>query len=334
MKNLSLSLILFLALLCSACADNSKFTIEGDVAGKRTMNLRIVYPGDDNINSVLTAARDGKFTFEGNAPDGALVEIFDNDYRVLGRLYAVNGEEIKVKIDPADQFACNVKGDEISERWCRWNKENARTLGSRNAAAINALIARYIKAHKDDILSTILLISYFDASLDPEQAHALLLSINKEARPASLIDAWTAGNARVGENALKAKVLPINYLDNRDSLRVFTLKGKKLSLLAFSDQYSGRKDSIIPAIKRLRTRVNVLDMSMDADTMSWRRSVRADSVEWSTAWAAGAIAAPGVDRLGIPSVPYFIVADSAGRQLFRGRSIKRAEALVDSILKR
>ena len=75
-------------------------------------------------------------------------------------------------------------------------------------------------------------------------------------------------------------------------------------------------------------------MSMDADTMSWRRNVRADSVSWPTAWAAGAIAAPGVDRLGIPSVPYFIVADSTGRQLFRGRSIKQAEALVDSILKR
>lgn len=334
MKKLSLYLSFLLALVLMACSNDTKFKIEGEVAGNRTMNLRIIYFGNDNINSVLTAARDGKFVFEGSVPKGTIVEIFDNDYRVMGRLFAENGDKLKVKIDPKSPYACEVEGNEISQRWCKWNAENATTLNSRNSAAINALISKYVKAHKDDILSTLLLISCYDASLNPAEATQLMASINKEARLLAPVDAWTAGNAHVRDVSVKAKVLPIRYMDDKDSIRSFSVKGKRLSLLAFSDRKSGRRDSIIPAIRRMRKRVNLLDMSTDIDTMAWRRSAREDSVEWSTAWVAGNVAAPGVDRLGVSSIPYFIVADSTGQQIYRGRSIKRAEAVVDSILKK
>lgn len=296
------------------------------------MNLRIVYPGNDNINNVLTAARDGKFNFEGDAPDGAIVQIFDNDFRLMANVYVQNGQELKVKVDPQSTFLTSIKGNEVSERWCNWNKQNLKVLQSGNNVAINALIEKYVKAHKNDILSTLLMVTTYNAAINPGEASALMSSIDKSVRPDVLIDAWNAGNMHLSQAAVKAKVLPISYLDNRDSLRTFTTKGKRVSLLVFSDQFSGRRDSIIPIIKKLRSRINLLDMSTDPDTMSWRRGVRVDSVTWSTAWAPGALSAPGIERLGVPSIPFFIVADSLGQQIYRGKSVSRANEVVDSLL--
>ena len=335
MKKLSLyTLLLLCCMLLGACSGSGKFKVDGTVEGNRTMNLRVVYPGDDNVNSVLIAAREGKFLFEGHAPEGALVEIYDNDYRLMGCFYAKDGDELKVRLTPSNPFAISVKGNEISERWCAWNKENMSVLRGHNAAAVNAAVAKYVKAHKADLLSALLIMSCYDAALDPAGASKLMASLDKAARPNSLIAMWQGAHARVNDHAVTAKVLPINYMDTRDSLRVFSVKGHRLSLLAFSSQKTGRKDSVLAPLKRLNGRVNMLDLSADEDTATWRRSYRSDSISWRSAWAAGSLCAPGIDRLGVPTVPYFIVADSTGRQLLRTPSVRRAEAFVDSILKK
>lgn len=333
MKFFTICFTFLLACICTACSDNSKFVIKGTMTGNRTMNLRIVYPGNDNIYNVLTAARDGKFSFEGAAPDdGAIVQILDNDFRLMANVYVQNGQELSVKVDPQSPYLTTIKGNEVSERWCAWNKQNIKTLQSGNAVAVNALVEKYVKAHKNDILSTLLMVTTYSAAVNPGGATALMASINKSVRPDVLIEAWNAGNMHLSQAAIKAKVLPINYMDNKDSLRTFSTKGKRVSLLAFSDQFSGRRDSIIPIIKKIHARVNLLDMSTDPDTMSWRRGVRVDSVTWSTAWAPAALSAPGVERLGIPSIPFFIVADSLGQQVYRGKSVSHAKEVVDSLL--
>lgn len=332
MKNLSLYILLLCAVFVTACSGSGKFKVDGTVEGNRTMNLRVVYPGHDNINSVLIAAREGKFQFEGQAPDGALVQIYDNDYRLMGSFYAKDGDELHVRLNPASPAAISVKGNDVSERWCSWNKANMKALQSRSAAAVNKAVAEYVKGHKNDVLSALLIMADYDASLDPAGASRLMASLSKEARPAVLIGMWQGANARVNDRAATAKVLPVNYMDTRDSLCVFSVKGHRLSLLAFSSQNTGRKDSVLAALKRLNGRVNMLDFSTDDDTVTWRRSHRSDSVSWRTAWAAGTISAPGIDRLGVPTVPFFIVADSTGRQLLRTPSVRRTEAFVDSVL--
>ena len=40
------------------------------------------------------------------------------------------------------------------------------------------------------------------------------------------------------------------------------------------------------------------------------------------------VGTPAVRELAIPRLPYYIVADSTGRQLYRGQSASRAEAEV------
>ena len=47
---------------------------------------------------------------------------------------------------------------------------------------------------------------------------------------------------------------------------------------------------------------------------------------------AGSVAAPAFDLMGIQRLPYFLVVDSTGTQLYRGPSITQAEKTLKSKL--
>lgn len=321
-------------MLLTSCGSDS-FKVKCDIAGGRTMNVRVVYAGDDVLNNVLGAARDGRFLFEGHAPEnGALVEILDNDYRPLGRFFARNGDEIKLTVDPANPAVVRAEGSDVNERWSEWTAKNAKVLQSADSRAVNAAVAAYVKGHKDDILSSLLMITCYDASTDPEGAERLLQSIDPAARPESLTSVRMLVDARTSSRVARGKVAPIVYLSSRaDTPVTFNPRRHTRTLLAFTGQQEER-DSIIDALREFygsRPRgTEVLDMRLDQDTLQWRRTVNSDSVAWPAAWVAGSVAAPGVDRLGIPTLPFFIVTDSTGTQIYRGTSVAAAVRMARS----
>lgn len=330
-------LMAVMAMLLWACSDDNTFTIQGTVDGGRTMNLRIIYTGEDVTNNVLTASRDGKFAFKGHAPEGgALVRVTDNDFRPLATVFVHNGDKISMTIDATNPYGYTATGNDITERLGQFVTANAKTLALRTPKTTNALIANYVKGHRDDMVSTILLVTEYFVGNDPVGAGKLLETIARPARPDLLTAEWIASNRHTGGEQVRAKVLPIRYLDRGDTVKTFDPKKAHVNLLVFTNIESGRRDSIIDALRtlnerRAKGRFAMLDFSMDTDTINWSRNARTDSVKWPTAWAVGSIAAPGVDRLGIPSLPYFIVADSTGRQVYRGSSLTRARAVIDSL---
>lgn len=318
------------ATLLTACGGAPDFKVTGTVDGGRTMNLRIVYAGRDNLNNVLTAARDGKFEFKGEAPEdcGALVEIYDNDYRRLGLFYAENGDELKVTVNPDNPFAGTVKGNETSERLAEWLHANAAVLAGRDAKAINAAVAKYVKANPDDIVSGLLMATLFNASADPAQASKLLQSLTAEARPAVIVNPALLTDGRLAGDIAGKPVTGLHYLSAAtDSITLFNPRKHKRTLLAFSGVQNSR-DTIIEGLRKFwpgrPARVTVLDIRLDVDTFAWRRDLRADSIKWPSGWVAGSVANPDMARLAIPTLPYFIVVDSLGKPQYRGTSLSAA----------
>lgn len=326
------TLIIVLLISLISCGGSSTFKIKGTLTDGRTMNLRIVYAGDERLNNVLTAAREGAFEFEGQAPaHGALVQILDNDYRTVAELFVRNGDDIKLTVDSKNNTV-KVHGNKESERWVKWLDDNAPVLKKHSPAETNAAIARYVKAHPEDIVSTLLILTRFDAAADAAGADSLLASIEPEARPAALVDMRLMVDSRLAPGS-SDKLPAITYLSDKDTIATFSPRKKRRTLLAFSSSYTGRRDSIIPRLREVhelppRDSLGILDFWLDTDTITWRRSLRSDSVKWPAAWAAGSVAAPGISRLGIPAIPYFIVVGKDGRQIYRGRSLSVA---VDSL---
>ena len=322
------------SLLLWGCGDSESFTIEGTVEGNATLNLRFLYYTNNTLVRGLTAARDGKFEYKGVATSPTILEILDNDYRLMGRLYVVNGERIECHLTRNAPNAIKVSGSEISERWADFLNKNNEALSTAKA---NEIIEQYVSDNADDIVSTLLLLTSYDASSDALRADSIMSSLNPEVRPSTLVAGFNALLQRLVSDTATQPISPISCLNMRDSLVEVTASSRPLSLIVLSDNMSGRKDSIVPALKRLnstskRKTLQIIDVSLDKDTVSWHMSVRPDSAGWRQLWVAGSLASPGIERLGVPDVPYFIVTDSTGTQLLRTSSISRAEAFADSCI--
>lgn len=323
-------------LLFAGCTDTEQFRVNGTIEGKPTMNMRVGYYADGVYHTLITAARDGEFEFFGASRQPTVVEILDYDYRPMGRLYVGNGQTVECRLTRGNPYVIEAEGNDVTNRWTAFLRTNADSL-IRGGAAANNVIDRYIRSNPDNIVSTLLLMTSYDSSLNPAMADSLLASITPQARPSFLTEAYNFMLQRLVSETVEADVLPIKYLDLKDSIRTFRPSARPLSLLAVSDSRSKRADSIVPVLRRMESRaasrLGILDMIVEGEKSQWRRVAAPDSAKWEQGWTPGGIASVGIDRLGISALPYFIICDSTGRQLLRTPSAGRAAAYADSLLK-
>lgn len=335
MKRLSNILFaLLLAVAFGSCGNDDHFKVSGTIEGSPTFNMRFHYYGDEALHTGITASREGKFEFSGTSRQPVMVEIYDNDYHLMGRLYARKGDEIKCVLNPKNPYKSTFEGNDVNRRWTEFINANAEIL-QRPGVDANKLIAKYVGEHRSDIVSAMLLTGSFDASRDMYAADSLLRLLEPEARPANFVDGYEYLLSRVVAKEASKPVLPMTFPDTKDSLRTYNPRHSRMSLIVISDHNSGRADSIVPELRRLRRQhgekqLAILDFSVDTDTTAWKMSIHNDTARWLQGWGAGSLAAPAISRLGARSIPYFIVADSTGRQIYRGLSIKQAAKTIDS----
>ncbi len=303
--------------VATACGPPDSFRIQGEIADAPTMNLRLVYSSPRGVVSAVTASRDGKFRYEGAVTRPSVVEIFDNEYRLLGRIVAANGEDISVRLDRANPYAATARGDKTAERWTEWLSARADELRSATPSARNALIASYVAEHPADIVSALLVMTSYDSAADPAGAARLWASIDAQARPAYLTGGYTAQLERVDSAALQEPIAPIPYMRRSGKMDLLRPKAAPVTLIAITGAGREGRDSVLAMLRRAarhrgKGRLEVIDLSLAPDTVEWRRTVETDSATWSQGWIAGGINASAIGRLGLPTVPYFIVTDSAG----------------------
>lgn len=337
MKNITAKACLVaLSMFAAACGDEERFRLSGSIEGAPSMNLVVSYHNGESYQRAITAAREGSFEVFGRAPSGAVVEIRDYEQRLLGRTYAADGDDIELKLSRRSSNAIEASGTATASEWAAFLSANSDSLDAGGRTA-NAAIAAFVGAHPQSIVSTILLTVNFDASVDPAGADSLMQLIEPSARPAALTEAFNYQLSRMVTENATTRVLPFRYLDRRDSLRVLRPGDARITLLAVDNNRSGRSDSIVPMLRRLRrghgaSELAIVEFSVDADTIEWKRNTRTDTATWHQGWGAAGLASRGIDRLGLPSVPFFVVCDSAGTQLLRTRSAAKARAYITQLL--
>lgn len=320
MKKILYLLILVATVMLSACGHSDKFVVKGTLTTGASMNLRVIYHSGGNVVSGVTAADGGRFGFEGSSAEDALVEIYDNEYHLLCRVVARNGDDIEVTVNPSDAAQYKAAGNDITERWAAFVRGS---VGARTAAARNAAVARYVTSHKSDPLSALLLMTEFDASGEgAAEADSLFGLLSAEARASGLTAGYAAILERVTSATSHAPVAAIPYLDTEGRAKIFKPRSAARTLIAVTT-LDTRRDSVAQLLRDIHARraADVAEFDVDPDTLTWARSVRTDSSRWTRGWVAGSISGVAFDRLGLPGVPYLIIADSTGRQLWRGASV-------------
>lgn len=318
------------ALLCLfsivACTNDEQFRVNGEIEGKPTMNIRVCYYANGAVHTIVTAAREGKFEFFGSAPQPAIVEITDYEHRPLARIYARNGETFDLSINREAPLTSVAEGNETTVRWSEFLRDNADVLAARDSSA-NKTIEKFVRANPDDVLSTLLFLTSYNSSLDPVAADSLLSAIGPKARPSGILEGYNLMISRLIAETVDKPVRPF-YYDRRDTARLFDPADSKVNLIAFTNDDLEGYDSLADSLeKAVRGDIRVMDLRAANFKGVWY----ADTLKRVVGTLPGGIAARGVDSLGIPSLPFFIVADSHGKQIYRDKTLTAAIHAADSI---
>ena len=312
-----------IAAVVTACGHDDTFHVKGELDDGASINLRFVYYTNGGVASGITASNNGKFMFEGRSASLALVEVYDNDYRLMGRFVARNGEDIDLRLNRKNPYLTKASGNELTARLTAFLNANADNLMASTASRNNA-VAEYVRAHPDDAVADILLATEFDAAGFAALADSLHELILPDARFNSVSGPVASQLAMGGAKAETALADGIVYRMSGNREAEFGKSRKGLAMLVLSDRRDGR-DSVLSALRRMarhvaKDRFELIDLNMDPDTTIWRHTVAADSATWTQGWMPGGVMGRGVERLGVPTLTYFILADSAGTQLWRGSS--------------
>lgn len=320
------------ALLCCSCGDNDDFRVLGTIENLGTQNLRVAYANESAVVMLTTTAIDGKFSFTGKASKETMLEIFTTDRAPLGVLTVKNGQSLDVKIDRTNPYNVTVKGNKVSEEISRFMRDNSETLSTGSPAQINDIVARYVESHTNSIASTILLLRQFDSYGHEAEADSLFKLIEPKARPDYLV----SGIISVLENQIKYNsgqpVQAMNLFTEGDSLMAYNPTRSTASLLTFTRE---RTDSMTQTLRKLtakykKKQLQLVDIALHPDTAAWHNAIKADSAKWIHAWVPGALSNPALSQLRLPRLPYYIVADSTGRQIYRGASITQAATVAET----
>ncbi len=339
MKILKTLYILVLAVLVAACGDDTEFRVAGEVQGLGTRTINMLYVADGSVRSVSTAAIDGKFDLRGNSEGYTVVELFvgAKGNVPLARMLAKNGETLHCKLDIEDPSKNEIKGNKPSEQWSTFVRENAAVLNDGTPGMVNSLVTKYVESHTDNIVSSLLMLTSYNSVNNESRADSLFAVIAPAARPAKLVDDYRLLLSYNNSAALNAKVRSFTLYSLGDSVERYSPYKSSYSMLYFTDG-TQRTDTIVRQIQRpydnySRKRFRVVEVSFAPDSAAWKRA-STDSLGWTRVWAPGGVAHSSFDALNIPRIPFYILTDSTGAQVYRGSALRQAIDSLDSRIKK
>lgn len=324
------------ALLATSCGDNSDFRIHGSIGGLGTQNLRVVYPTENGITSFVTTAIDGEFTFTGMSERETVVEIFTTDRVPLIAVVVKNGQTVECKTDRTQRRQQQLSGNDASENLAAFIREHGDVFDSGDDSTVNELIAGYVGSHPRDMASTALMLTEFRAAGYEADADSLWMLLDAEVKPDFLTGPvrHLVATAAATHSCDTLALSPLRLYASGDSMITVrpSVAGKRVTLITVTGDGQQRGASFVRRMGELHKdkTIRLLDIGVWLDTADWKEATRPDSARWLQLWAPGGTAASGLQALAIPAVPYFIVGDSLGRQIWRGADFDSAVKALNS----
>lgn len=324
------------ALMCVAiavalmgCSKKKSFMIQGEIEGIGTQLVNATYYSLGGVKRVTAVAAENKFVLRGDSPRPTLVSLTLADGTLLGTLVAENGDKLTLKGDIAEPYAIEVSGNGDSEKIARWVKDNAGLIERRDEAGINRSLAEWVGKNRGSKAATALMVTYFQTPGYESQADSLMALLSPEARAQEIVQNFTGTlSAQLGQ-AAAGQIGPMSLYDVSDSVVSVNPHQRKATVYCFMSTDRTARDTITACLRTLSQecplpRLEVVEISSALDSAEWKQSLAGDSARWRRTWAPATVASMELRRLGVSRYPFFIVADSAGNQLYRGSSVSKA----------
>lgn len=321
-----LHIITLICLGLMACSCSNGFKVTGQLRNLGTQNVKVVYATENGVVESWIVAQDDKFVAEGKVDGLSIVAIYNTEQSLIARLAVNNGDDITVTGDALEPFSVQVHGSEINEQWYDFIHKNKNVYLANNSDMLTTLVESYVRKHPESVVSTLLVMADYPEISNREKTEKLLASIDHEAKPASITQAY--------ESLLKMRTKPLGrtrtlFLINSEG-DIESLSTNKAS---YSIYFFWENDLLLRAdiIKQLRqcaakngSRLQIADIALDGDSTGWHGRTKNDSVSWKHFWAPSGPVNSTLVHLAIERTPLFIVSDSIGVQHYRGISVQQA----------
>lgn len=321
--------IVMAVLTLSACSDSHRATVIADITNGSDITLRAVTYSPEGVTTALLATRSGHCEWQVTVPSGdsdvvapVFVELYTNDYRLLGVFSALPEEEIKLTVSPS-----GIEGFKIERSSGANDFDSALNefLSSVKGKVTNDQIERFVRRHPSNVAAYSVLTTLYDAADNPGAAVDLLAVLRPEAKPGYYDNGFATMASVVADRP--ARLSAYSVLSFGDTIVNINPQQHTKTLIAFTADEAVHKDSVVhllATVSRRRGNNLVVEHNLLADTITWHRSVRADSATWMSVWSGPGVGAPGVGVHGIARLPHYVVADSTGLILYAGASATAA----------
>lgn len=322
-----LALSAVIALICTGCI-HPHFEVNFDLSENVTSTYRMVYYASNKKTGLYVETPvipdAGKATVKCPDSNPCLVYIYYGSSNPSLIFWAERGDKITISGTDSDPESWNVTGNKINEEWSRWRTENLQMLHN-GPEAINAVVEKFVNENPSNKLSTLLLLCYFNRSVDNAKFQKLWDSLSKRAITDKILQAAARNDLLNPDNSDKLTDVELRSLENGcDTLRA---TGHASIIYLW---YNGRPErhSAIDTLKKLHADFpdeTIADICLEPDSTSWRAALHADSLSGTIrAWMPRGPADPWLMQTGITTPCSFIVADKSGNIKYRGKDIYKA----------
>lgn len=330
-----LLLLLFLPLVLAGCGKN-EFNVEFKLNPKVSGNYRLVYYASDKrtgfMMDMVAPVDKGVNKTRCITRNPVLVYIFNvGDRRPAAAFYAERGDKVRIEGDEADPLTWKIGGNKINREWSEWRNANAALIRTGDVKGINAAVAKFVKANTDSKVSTLLLLTTYDRREDEAGFLKLWNSLDDDAKPASLVSLVGRTDRLTSAEVAPPAAVPLLRLHAMgDSLVDLNPRRYQATLLYFNRVDDGGTPGCADSLRHLlgeekSSRGRVAVISFETDSVAWLTKARSDSLDKAlNAWIPIGEASEKVADMGVTRTPFFIVADTKGKQIYRGDQLKDA----------
>ena len=341
MKSRLFIIPLLLMLVLSGCLRN-QMTLTFDLAPNVNTPCRIVYYASAKKGGMLKESyaqiTNGKG--EMKLPQGypAIMFLFSSSSNNPSAIiYAERGDKITVTGNGSDISSWNIGGNKVTEALTEWRLKNKGVLAGNNEEKLNAAVAEYVKKNPDSDAAAILLYVYFQRRGHEIEFANLFALLGKGVRnDKDLMNALSAADLLTG--MVEATKVPSEIILTGSEGYADTLKiGKGTSaMLMFTGGRTDSQDKIsTDSLKNFLAKRNgktVAELYSETDSLSWRRHLENDSVTGlRRLWMPLGIADSIAINLGVKRIPYYIILDSKGKEIYRGDNFKEASSKFETL---
>lgn len=330
--------------LSAGCSKPGYFTVKGDIPDLADKPVKLVIYNSDSVKTLTTQAVNGRFMFRGSSTDYAVAVISAMSSGPSARFIVRNGDKITLSGLSIDSLT--VRGSKPNEKIEAFLAENPNLFSSfyssqasampANVSAANKAIADYVDREGTTPAAAFLVAVYYTPTVNPTEAAALLNRFEASADTRSLLASMTEAVKNEINTAGKARVHSFNSPAYGDSTLRYSTAAQSYTILAFtSAETAAQRRNIVDVLSELsqvypRRSLRIIELSVCGDSATWKSVVQRDTIAtWPRILLPGGAASLSIRHLDIAQPPFYILADSTGRQVYRGHSLAAASDSLD-----